>query len=127
MLSALFAALAYSVAKDAGADVTKALFDFDVVLGVIAGMATGLFILAAAKGLRRVGAIPAWLASAGAIVSTLHFLRVTTWARDGFWSPTGGYVLLAVGTGLAWILVTTIVLARREPSRQRSAAAQATA
>src|SRR5262245_5113844 len=121
VLSALFAALAYSVADAA---VTLALFDFGLVLDVVAGLASGLFILAAAKGLKRIGAIPAWLAVAGTIIATLHFLRVTAWARDGFWSPSGSSVLLAVGTGLAWILVTSVVLVRRAPSPRRSAIAE---
>src|SRR5262245_147095 len=69
VLCALFATLAYSVAQAGDGGVTKGLFDVDVVLGVFAGLATGLFILAAAKGLKRIGAIPGWLGLAGTVIS----------------------------------------------------------
>ena len=124
VVSALFATLAYSVAGVGDAALTKALFDLDLGLDILDGLAAGLFVLAASVGLKRTNSIPAWLAWAGIVIAALVFLRATAWASDGFWSPSGGYVLLALVCGLAWILVTSIVLVLREPAER--AASEAT-
>ena len=108
------------------ATLTKALYDLDVGLDNLDGLAGGLFVLAAAVGLKRTASIPAWLAWAGLVVAALFFLRATTWASEGFWSPSGDYILIAILCGLAWILVTSIVLFVREP-RERSAREATTA
>jgi hypothetical protein len=115
---ALFATLAFSVAGAGDATLTKALYDLDVGLDNLDGLAAGLFVLAAAVGLKRTASIPAWLARAGLVVAALFFLRATTWASEGFWSPSGDYILIAILCGLAWILVTSIVLFLREPSER---------
>ena len=112
VLTTLFATLAYSIAGSADPGATKALFDFDLTLDVVGGLAAGLFVLASALGLKRTESIPVWLAWVGVVVAVIEFLRVTTWARDGFWSPSGEYVIVAVVCGLLWILVTSIVLVR---------------
>jgi hypothetical protein len=111
VLSTLYAALAFSIGG-AAPDTTKLLFEFDLALDVVGGLPAGLFILAASVGLKRVGSIPAWLAWAGVAIAAVELLRVTVWARDGFWSPSGGYMVVAIVCGLLWILVTSIVLAR---------------
>ena len=123
VLSTLFAMLAYSIAGSADAGATKALFDFDLGLDLVAGLAAGLFVLASSVGLRRTKSIPAWLAWAGVVVAAVEFIRVTTWARDGFWSPAGEYVFVAVVCGFLRILMTSVVLV----SRQRSENAVLTA
>jgi Domain of unknown function (DUF4386) len=115
VLSTLYATLAFSIAGSAQ-ETTKLLFEFDLALDVVGGLPAGLFILASSVGLKRVGSIPAWLAWAGVAVAAIELLRVTVWARGGFWSPSGGYMILAIVCGLLWILVTSIVLARREPA-----------
>ena len=56
--------------------------------------------------------IPGWLSWAGVALAVLFVLRSTTWARDGFWSPTGGYLFILIPLALLWILVTSIVLVR---------------
>ena len=118
VVMALFATLAFSVAGAGDATLTKALYDLDVGLDNLDGLAAGLFVLAAAVGLKRTASIPAWLAWAGLVVATLLFLRATTWKSEGFWSPSGDYMLIAILCGLAWILVTSIVLFLREPTEQ---------
>lgn len=115
VVAALFATIAYSIPGAGDAAVTKALFDLDLGLDGLDGLATGLFVLAAAVGLKRTASIPAWLAWAGVVVAALLFLRATTWAKDGFWSPAGDYTFIAIVCGLAWILVTSIVLFLRAP------------
>jgi hypothetical protein len=117
VLSTLFATLAYSISA-ADASVTKTLFELDLAFDAVGGLVAGFFVLTAAVGLKRTGSIPAWLAWAGFLVAAVEGLRVTTWARDGFWSLSGDYVSIAVVCGLAWILVTSVVLFRREPSER---------
>ena len=97
----IFATIAYSIAGAGDAAVTKALFDLDLGLDGLDGLAAGLFVLAAAVGLKRTASIPAWLAWAGFVVAALLFLRATTWAKDGFWSPAGDYTSIAIICGLA--------------------------
>ena len=118
VLSTLYATLAFSVSVVGanGAASTKVLFDFDLGLDVLAGLPAGLFILAASLGLKRIGSIPGWLAWAGVVVAALELLRATAWARDGVWSPSGEYMFLTIVCGLLWILVTSVVLARRDPT-----------
>ena len=127
VVMALFATLAFSVAGAGDATLTKALYDLDVGLDNLDGLAAGLFVLAAAVGLKRTASIPAWLAWAGLVVAALFFLRATTWASEGFWSPTGDYILIAILCGLAWILVTSIVLFIRQPSEEATEATAAPA
>ena len=115
VVMALFATLAFSVAGAGDATLAKALYDLDVGLDNLDALAAGLFVLAASVGLKRTASIPAWLAWTGLVVAALLFLRATTWASEGFWSPTGDYILIAILCGLAWILVTSIVLFAREP------------
>ncbi len=118
VVMALFATLAFSVAGAGDAILTKALYDLDIGLDNLDGLAAGLFVLAAAVGLKRTASIPAWLAWAGLVVAALFFLRATTWASEGFWSPSGDYILIAILCGLAWLLVTSIVLFLREPAER---------
>jgi hypothetical protein len=108
----LNAVLAYSVAGSGEAGVTKALFDLTWTLDVIAAAPSAVFFLAAAVGLRRTTMIPNWLSWAGFGVAVLFGLRLTTWARDGFWSPTGGYLFVLIPLTLLWILVTSVILMR---------------
>jgi hypothetical protein len=118
VVMALFATLAFSVSGAGDATLTKALYDLDVGLDNLDGLAAGLFVLAAAIGLKRTASIPAWLAWAGFLVAALFFLRATTWASEGFWSPSGDYILIAILCGLAWILVTSVTLFLREPNQR---------
>src|SRR5262249_11658572 len=61
VVAALFATLAYSIAGAGDPAVTKALYDLDVGLDILDGLAVGLFVLAMSVGLGRIGSIPAWL------------------------------------------------------------------
>ena len=110
--TALNAVLAYSVAGSGEAGVTKALFDLTWTLDVLAAVPSALFFLSAAVGLRRTEMIPVWLSWAGVGVALLFGLRVTNWASDGFWSPTGEYLFVLIPLSLMWILATSVILVR---------------
>ena len=99
---ALFATLAFSVAGAGDATLTKALYDLDVGLDNLDGLAAGLFVLAAAAGLKRTASIPAWLAWAGLVVAALFFSERRP-GRARVLVPSGDYILIAILCGLAWI------------------------
>ena len=56
--------------------------------------------------------IPDWLSWAGIGVALLFGLRLTNWASDGFWSPTGEYLFVLIPLSLLWILTTSVILVR---------------
>ena len=116
VLTGIGAALAHSIAADADPDLVRALFSLSWVLDMLAALPSAVFALTAAIGLRRVQMIPGWLSWSGVAVAVLFVLRSTTWARDGFWSPTGGYLFILIPLALLWILVTSIVLVRAVPT-----------
>jgi len=110
------AVLAYSIAGDGEAGIAKAFFDLQWALDVLAAIPSAVFFFAASLGLMRTRMIPAWLSWAGVGVAALFVLRSTTWARDGFWSPTGGYLFILIPLALLWVLTTSIVLFRNVPA-----------
>ena len=114
--TAVNAILAHSVAREGEEGVVQALFNLTWGLDVVAAIPSAVFFLAASLGLRRTLMIPAWLSWAGIGVAALFILRSTNWARDGFWSPTGGYVFILIPLALLWILITSIVLVRKTPA-----------
>ena len=116
----LNAVLAYSVAGSGETGVAKALFDLTWALDVLAGVPSAVFFIAASLGLRRTAMIPDWLSWAGVAVAALFCLRITNWASDGFWSPTGDYLFILVPLTLLWILVTSVMLVRAASARPAS-------
>ena len=71
----------------------RTLFNLTWVLDMMGALPIAAFVLAVSVGLRRTQMIPQWLSWGGIAVAVLLALRSTTWARDGFWSPTGEYLL----------------------------------
>lgn len=115
VLTAIGAALAHSVATDGDATGVRALFTLSWVLDMLAALPIAVFVLAVSVGLRRTQLIPQWLSWGGVVVAVLLALRSTTWARDGFWSPTGEYLFVVIPLSLLWVLITSIVLVRSAP------------
>jgi hypothetical protein len=79
---------------------------------VLAAVPSAVFFLAASLGLRRTAMLPGWLSWAGVGVAALFGLRLTNWASDGFWSPTGEYLFILIPLSLLWILATSVTLVR---------------
>jgi hypothetical protein len=107
------AGLAHTVAGRGDASVTQALADLVWVGDVVAAVPLAGVTAAASVGLWRARLIPTWLGWAGLGVAALLLLRGTNWATDGFWAPDGEYIWIVIVAGLAWILVTSVLLVRR--------------
>lgn len=114
LLTAAAALLSFAVAGQGDPAVVKAFFDLQWVLDVFAGAPSAAYFAAAAAGLLRTGAVPAWVGRAGIGVAGLWVLRTTTWASDGPWSPSGAFIAVAVFASLLWIVATSVLLLRRE-------------
>jgi hypothetical protein len=125
--TALNAVLAFSVAGAGDPALAKALFDLTWTLDVVAAVPSAVFFLAVAAGFRRTGLVPGWLSWAAVGIAVLDALRLTNWASDGFWSPTGEYLFILIPLSLLWILVASVVLVRAAPAdtAQRVAPAEA--
>lgn len=90
VLTAITAALAHSIATDGDATGVRALFNLSWVLDMLGALPIAATVLAVSVGLRRrTQMISQWLSWGGVVVALLLALGSTTWARDGFWSPTG--------------------------------------
>lgn len=121
ILTGVGASLAYSVAGDGDPGVIKALFDLQWLIDMFAALPVALFVLSSSIGFMRTRAVPSWLSWAGVVVAVLFLLRTTTWARDGFWSPTGDYLFILIPAATLWVLVTSITLVRGAPSSSEAA------
>jgi uncharacterized membrane protein YjfL (UPF0719 family) len=121
VLTAITAALAHSIASDGDATGARALFSLSWVLDMMGALPIAGFVLAVSLGLRRTHAIPEWLSWGGLAVAVLLALRSTTWARDGFWSPTGEYLFIVIPLALLFVLITSIVLVRASAGDEAAA------
>ena len=112
-LSALTrAGLAYSIA-DEGADVVVPLYHLTLVFDVFANV-LGAGMLAAVCGATfRTGIFPRWWGWISGAAALWAIINATTWASDGFWSPTGGGAIIGLAVFLGWMLVTSVLLTRR--------------
>ena len=105
-------ALAYGVA-DEGPDFVLPLYHVSVVFDLFASLfGAGLFFAVAGATLRT-GFLPRWWGWLSAIAGLWLLVSATAWAREGFWSPTGGVSWLGYIAFLLWFLVTSILLVRR--------------
>ena len=116
--------LAYSVA-DQGSDLVLPLYHLSVVFDVFGNvLGAGLF-LAVGGATLRTGLFPRWWGWLSVVAGLLLIIGSTAWARDGFWSPTGGVSFISFIIFLVWTLVTSVLLTmkmRTGPASSPSAA-----
>jgi hypothetical protein len=106
------ASLAYSIADD-GTDVVLPLYQLTVVFDVFTNiLGAGLF-LAVGGATLRTGMLARWWGWLSVVAGLLLIVGGTAWARDGFWSPTGGASIVCFVIFLVWMLVTSILLTLR--------------
>lgn len=106
------ASLAYSIA-DEGGDVVLPLYHLAALFDVVGGiLVAGLWIAVAGASLRT-GLFPRWWGWASAVAGLWAIVNATAWARDGFWSPTGGVAFIGFLVFLVWFLVSSVLLTMR--------------
>jgi hypothetical protein len=106
------ATLAYSVA-DEGSDLILPLYHLTVVFDVFTGiLGAGLF-LAVGGATLRTGFLARWWGWLSVAAGLWGLIGATAWARDGFWSPTGGVSYINFIVFLVWVLVTSVLLTMR--------------
>jgi Domain of unknown function (DUF4386) len=103
------AGLAYSIA-DEGTDVVLPLYQLTVVFDVFTNiLGAGLF-LAVGGATLRTGLFARWWGWLSIVAGIVIIVGATAWARDGFWSPTGGMAFVCFVIFLVWMLVTSVLL-----------------
>jgi len=113
---AIVAGLVVNIATIGDEGVVKAVNTLLWTPDAISAFPLATFIFAATIGLARVGVGAAWYAWVGAIAGVLVFLHGTNLASSGFWSPNGGYSVIAIVAGLAWASITSVLLYRQAPA-----------
>jgi hypothetical protein len=106
------ATLAYSVA-DEGPDFILPLYHLSVVFDVFANLLGAGLFLAVGGAVVRTGFLARWWGWLSVVGGVLLIVGSTAWARDGFWSPTGGASFVTFGVFVVWVLVTSILLTMR--------------
>jgi hypothetical protein len=117
---AVRAALAYSIAGSGSPQVTSGLSDLGWVMSVIVSFPAAMLIMAGSFGLWRARTISNGAFAAGVAAVVLVLVGGTTWARDAFWAPDGGYADVSSFIVFAWILVVSGFLTMRRPSTARA-------
>lgn len=119
------ATLAYSVA-DESADLVRPLYHVTVVVETFTNvLGAGVFVAVGAAALRT-GLFARWWGWVSVVAGVVQIIGATAWARDGFWSPTGGISFVCFIVFLAWMLVTSGMLTmqmRGETVQQTAATA----
>jgi hypothetical protein len=109
----LSAALAYSIAGSGNPELTSALNDVSWVLMILALFPAAMLIMSGSFGLWRAGLISTGPFGAGITAMAVLLVGTTTWASDGFWSPSGAYTrLITTIVFLAWVTVVSGFLTR---------------
>jgi hypothetical protein len=118
MITAVGAALAYSIAGSGNGAIAVALNDFAWALAVLLSFPRAMLIMSGVFGLWRAGMISNSLFTAGVVFVVLGVLGGTTWMSGGFWAPSGAFsrvvspILL-----LVWVVVVSRVLLTRPLAR----------
>jgi len=101
--------LAYSIA-DEGSDLVLPLYHLAVVFDVFVNiLGAGLFLAVGGASLRT-AIFPRWWGWLSVVAGLLLIIGATAWARDGFWSPTGGVSFISFIVFLVWTLGTSVLL-----------------
>lgn len=66
---------------------------------------------------------PQWYGAAGLIATAWFLIGGAALARDGFFSPQGGFVFIGLIAFFAWLLLTSILLLRQMPEEAPTTAA----
>jgi hypothetical protein len=103
------ASLAYSIA-DEGGDLVRPLYHLSLLFDVTGGLLIAGLWAAVGGASLRTGIFPRWWGWISGLAALWAVINATAWARDGFWSPSGGAGLIGFGVFLVWFLVSSILL-----------------
>jgi len=117
LLTAVSAALTYSIGGSGNNTVTSGLNDFAWACVVLSSFPRAMLTMSAAFGLWRARLISNALFAAGVAAVVLVLLGGTTWLSGGFWAPDGAYSrFVSPAIGLVWGMVVSGVLLTRTPA-----------
>ncbi len=95
---------------DEGSDLVLPRYHLTVVFDVFTNvLGAGLF-LAVGGATTCTGLFARWWGWLSVAAGSLLVIGATAWARDGFWSPTGGVSYITFVVFVVWMLVTSILL-----------------
>lgn len=103
------ASLAYGVAGDIDADQVRALYHVSVVMDLFSALFFAAFAATVAGASLRTGFLPRAWGWASVAVALAFVVVATAWGRSGFWSPTGGAVVILTVIWLAYLLVISVL------------------
>jgi hypothetical protein len=126
VVQALSASLAVGIADAGDEGANQAVNALSWSIDALGSLLVGGFILAATLGLWRAAIVPRWFGWFGLVSAVLVALRATTWASDGFWSPSGGYLYVLLLCGLGWAIIASVLLYRAAPKAEPAPAATVT-
>lgn len=102
------AALAFDVARTVDANTAKGLYETALMLDLMTGVVFAGFAFAVAAAAIRTSFVPRAWGYACALIGLLFVVSGTAWSESGFWSPTGGLVLITNVAFLAFVLGTSV-------------------
>lgn len=110
--TAFQAAMAWRIAADEPT-LVRAFADIQYTLMTLVSFAVAVFIFATAVASWRARIFPTWYGAASAMVALALVFAGGALAFDGFYSPNGGFPIIATIASLVWVLVTSAMLVRR--------------
>jgi hypothetical protein len=117
LLTAVVAALAYSIASLGNQTLISGLNDFAWAGLVLTSFPRAMLMMAGAFGLWRARLISNGLFAAGVAALVLVLLGGTTWLSGGFWAPDGAYSRFVSPIICAlWVVVVSRILLTRSPA-----------
>jgi hypothetical protein len=118
LLTAVVAALAYSIGGSVNQPLTSGLNDLVWAGFVLTSFPRAMLIMSAAFGLWRARLISNSLFAVGVVAVVLVLLGGTTWLSGGIWAPDGLYSrFVSPAIGVVWGVVVSGVLLTRPATR----------
>jgi hypothetical protein len=111
----ILVATAHTAAEEADPTVIKSLDAVASGVDILSILPFAALVFAFGVAVLRTGLLAPWFGFASLVASLVFVLGATTWARDGFWAPYGGFFVIGFIVLLAWILVASGLLVSRPP------------
>jgi hypothetical protein len=107
-------ALAYGIAADSNADITKALYQLRFIAETFVSFPAAILVGAASVAAVRIRTLPRWHAWGGCLIALSLLVAGADVARNGLFAPEGDLAFLTLFFLLpVWVVSTGVLLARR--------------